>query len=252
MLDQDEINALMAQADVVEEEESTTEDNTQVSLDDIDDLVANTSDDEVSVCNEEPIEEKEIEMGSQSWVEEKIKEASLPYPVEPEHKVVDQLSQVTEDGEIKAGEVFDSMSNALDNLSNIDQTLKGLNTQCMDMAKFLMVLQSKFPQLEIFAKKSQDIQTMLSSLEVLENSSSKATNDLYKAMETMQYQDISRQKIERVISVVRKLSEYLNNVFDVENVKEVKVARHIHGDETQDIADLEDIDNLIQEFGIDE
>jgi chemotaxis regulatin CheY-phosphate phosphatase CheZ len=231
MLDQDEINALMAQADVSEDDH--LHDDKEI----------------------DPIpQETTNSLGSKSWVEEKINEAHLPYPVEPEHKVVDQLSQVTEDGEIKAGEVFDSMSNALDNLGAIDKSIETLNTQCMDMAKFLMVLQSKFPQLDIFAKKSQDIQMMLINLEGINNSSTQAKNDLYKAMETMQYQDISRQKIERVIAVVRKLSEYLNNVFDVENVKEVKVAKHIHGDKSHGniIVDEEDIDKLIQEFGIEE
>ena len=37
---------------------------------------------------------------------------------------------------------------------------------------------------------------------------------IFQAMELMQFNDINRQKIERVMSVIRKLSSYLNNLFE--------------------------------------
>ncbi len=256
MLDQDEINALLEQTDDIDDSAKKAEDqannNDQVTAEDIDALVA-----DAGVDDNDFLEEHQGEtcpLGSETWVEQKIKDAHLPYPVEPEHKVVDQLSRVTQDGEAKAGEVFDSISDAVDKLNNIDQQLTQLNTQTMNMMKFVMALQTKFPNIEVIGKKSQDVQLMLTSIETIKNNSNEATNDLFKAMETMQYQDISRQKIERVINVVKKLSEYLNNVFETDSTKpDVKIAKHIHGDTTDGnvLADEDDIDDLIKEFGID-
>ena len=236
MLDQDEINALMAQDDVVEDIESQ--------------LTTSLEEEKKEETNKQ---EKSCQTGSKTWVEKKIEKAHLPYPIEPEHRVVNQLSQVTQDGEEKAGEVFDSISNACEKLAHIDQTLGQLSIQCSNMDKFISVLQSKFSSIEIFSSKSKDIRNMPEEINSLKEDSSVATNDLYKAMETMQYQDISRQKIERVISIVRKLSEYLNNVFDVDAARaDIKVANHIHGDKVDEItlANEDDIDNLIKEFGI--
>jgi len=50
------------------------------------------------------------------------------------------------------------------------------------------------------------------------------------------------------MSVIRKLSLYLNNLFEDEgNSKEIAVARHIHGDDTDDLIG-DDLDKLIAEF----
>ena len=67
-------------------------------------------------------------------------------------------------------------------------------------------------------------------------------------MDLMQYHDINRQKIERVMSVIRKLSTYLNGIFEDDNDKpEVQIARHISGDSSSTV-DEDDIDSLIAEF----
>jgi len=287
MLDQDEINKLMAQANEIEEEtpqeevanEEATEDNTQLNPDEIANLLDNqeeeieddTTEVDLEALNEEladiekepvketPAEVKEevatqeehFEIGSESWVAQKIRDSHLPYPVEPEHKVVDQLSQVTADGELKAGEVFDAMLDTTERLAHIDSVLAKLTTQSEDMEKVILALQKKFPNLAIFEQKANDITSMKEELAELKEDSANATLALYKAMETMQYQDISRQKIERVISVVKKLSEYLNHVFDDQSCKkEIKVAKHIHGDESNSdaLASEDDINAMIEQF----
>lgn len=72
--------------------------------------------------------------------------------------------------------------------------------------------------------------------------------EIFQAMELMQFNDINRQKIERVMSVIRKLSMYLNNLFEDDGAtKEVAIARHIHGDDTNDLIG-DDLDKLIAEF----
>ena len=64
----------------------------------------------------------------------------------------------------------------------------------------------------------------------------------------MQFNDINRQKIERVMSVIRRLSSYLNNLFeDDAATTEIVVAKHIHGDDNDDLIG-DDLDKLIAEF----
>ncbi len=64
----------------------------------------------------------------------------------------------------------------------------------------------------------------------------------------MQFNDINRQKIERVMSVIRKLSIYLNNLFEDDGkTTNLPMAKHIHGDETEDLVG-DDLDKLIAEF----
>jgi hypothetical protein len=71
---------------------------------------------------------------------------------------------------------------------------------------------------------------------------------IFQGMELMQFNDINRQKIERVMSVIRKLSIYLNNLFEDDNPRELPMARHIHGDtDTEDLVG-DDLDKLIAEF----
>jgi hypothetical protein len=73
-------------------------------------------------------------------------------------------------------------------------------------------------------------------------------SQIFQAMELMQFNDINRQKIERVMSVIRKLSLYLNNLFEDDgSSKDVAVAKHIHGDATNDLIG-DDLDKLIAEF----
>ena len=73
-------------------------------------------------------------------------------------------------------------------------------------------------------------------------------SEIFQAMELMQFNDINRQKIERVMSVIRKLSSYLNNLFeDNSPQKDIAVAKHIHGDSTDDLIG-DDLDKLIAEF----
>ena len=86
------------------------------------------------------------------------------------------------------------------------------------------------------------------SLKDLKNLINSEDSEIFQAMELMQFNDINRQKIERVMSVIRKLSLYLNNLFEDDGAtKEVAVPRHIHGDDSDDLIG-DDLDKLIAEF----
>ena len=79
----------------------------------------------------------------------------------------------------------------------------------------------------------------------------KNSNSLIDIMDIMQYQDIHRQKIERVINISRTLINYLNELFsaNIDDAKRVTSAVHIHGDQTtQSIVDKHEIEALLAQF----
>jgi hypothetical protein len=112
-------------------------------------------------------------------------------------------------------------------------------------------LSAKFPDVEAFSthlQKNQDAKNdVQESIEVLQNSG----DSIMTVMDIMQYQDIHRQKIERVINVMRALSRYMNTLFEgkIEDEKRVSSATHIHGDTHNDVASTEDIEALLAQFG---
>ena len=69
-------------------------------------------------------------------------------------------------------------------------------------------------------------------------------------MDVMQYQDIHRQKIERVINVMRALIKYMNSLFesDVDDKKRPPSAVYLDGDKTDNLMSDEDIEALINSF----
>ncbi|ECP7632485.1 protein phosphatase CheZ, partial [Campylobacter jejuni] len=76
-------------------------------------------------------------------------------------------------------------------------------------------------------------------------------DEVMMAMDAMQYQDIHRQKIERVINVMRALSRYMSSLFEgrIDDKKRVSSAVHIEGDSTTDIVSNDDIEALIASLG---
>jgi site-specific recombinase XerD len=85
------------------------------------------------------------------------------------------------------------------------------------------------------------------TIETLQNSG----DSIMSVMDIMQYQDIHRQKIERVINVMRALSKYMNTLFEgkMDDDKRVSSAQHIAGDAHNEIASTEDIEALLEQFG---
>jgi len=73
----------------------------------------------------------------------------------------------------------------------------------------------------------------------------------FSALEIMQYQDIHRQKIERVINIMRALIKYMNKLFEgkVSDEERVKSATYIPGDNKEVVSD-EDIEELLKQFGV--
>ena len=68
---------------------------------------------------------------------------------------------------------------------------------------------------------------------------------IFETMGMMQYQDIHRQKIERVINIMRDISNTMNNALNDTDIVCANSAKHIAGDNTDNLVDSDDIDALI-------
>ncbi len=182
------------------------------------------------------------------WTSSKINEGVFPLPAEQDTKVVNQLSQVANDSEEKVSQIFDVLSITLDNNNELRSSLKDIESFINAQSSLLISLNNKFPNIKVFDEhllNANKISNVLKNSKELLNSED---SQIFQAMELMQFNDINRQKIERVMSVIRKLSLYLNNLFEDDgSSKDVAVAKHIHGDATNDLIG-DDLDKLIAEF----
>lgn len=120
-----------------------------------------------------------------------------------------------------------------------------------DMAEQLgsVTKESEVKATEIFDK----LESILSVTERLKTSQDNFDADLahidsivMDIMSTMQYQDIHRQKIERVINNMRSISKLMNQTLHIVDDEEIAPsAKHIAGDETSDLVSDEELEALI-------
>jgi len=175
-----------------------------------------------------------------------------PPPPDDDHKIVHQLDDVTKESEEKASEIFDIIDKIGNELMEKEDAVNFCLETFENNVKLFTNLGEKFPHVQSFQsakQQNEEAQEKIQEvLEVLQNSG----NDLMSVMEIMQYQDIHRQKIERVINVMRALSNYMNELFagKIDDEKRVSSAVHIHGDEsTEDVVNADDIEALLAQFG---
>jgi len=182
------------------------------------------------------------------WTSNKINEGVFPFPAEKDTKVVNQLTQVANDSEEKVSQIFDVLSLTLDNNNEMRSHIKSMETFVVSQSNLLQSLNNKFPNINVFNEHLNNAIAVTASLNSLKIIINDEDSEIFQAMELMQFNDINRQKIERVMSVIRKLSLYLNNLFEDDgNSKDIAVAKHIHGDDTNDLIG-DDLDKLIAEF----
>jgi chemotaxis regulatin CheY-phosphate phosphatase CheZ len=178
---------------------------------------------------------------------------SFPPPPPPtdDHKVVYQLDDVTRESEEKAGEVFDQLEVIGESAGN----LEGKNADVIKTLEanitLFKTLQEKFPNIESFNKALEDNEAALAQAKEVTEDSMSINDNTIMIMDIMQYQDIHRQKIERVINVMRALSNYMNTLLEgqVDDESRVSSAKHIEGDDNSDVVGNDDIEALIASFG---
>lgn len=233
----DDISEVLQEIDNMKEEDIDNSDDDLFSEDDLEEK-------ETSVEEDYEFTEK-----AKNWTEKKITKGEFPFPAEPSTKVVSQLNEVANDSEEKAGQIFDVLSYILDDNAIIQKSNKNIVDFLDKEIELLNALSNKFPNINIFDERLKAAQSIKEVTSDIANRISAEDMKLFEAMELMQFNDINRQKIERVMSVIRKLTAYLNNLFEEdEGYEEIAIAKHIHGDSNSDLVGAEDLDALIAEF----
>lgn len=120
-----------------------------------------------------------------------------------------------------------------------------------DMAEQLgsVTKESEVKATEIFDK-LESILTITESLkeskEDAEQKVQNIENIVMDIMASMQYQDIHRQKIERVINNMRSISKLMNQTLHIVDDEDIAPsAKHIAGDESTDLVSDEELEALI-------
>ena len=113
------------------------------------------------------------------------------------------------------------------------------------------MLNNKFPHIKTFSEQLEKITGMIELVDANIANTQDASDNIMMAMDIMQFQDIHRQKIERVINIMRELLKYMNRIFEgkIDDTKRVSSARHIHGDTTtENVVEEDDLEALIAQF----
>ncbi len=214
-------------------------------IDDVDELSTLEEENTLDNCKED----KSKDAGSYRV---NNKEAWPPPPPTDDHKMVHQLDDVTRDSEIKANEVFDKLETINGTLMDMEDVVASANEIMQKQTSLLKTLKDNFPDIKRFDEALKDMEELNCKTEDIVSKSQMAQDEIMMTMDIMQYQDIHRQKIERVINVMRALSRYMNSLFEgkIEDEKRVSSAVHIEGDaNTEDVVSNEDIEALIASLG---
>ena len=209
--------------------------------------IAETKEEEEAEASDEPyneIDPKNYRVSAMhSWP---------PPPPTDDNKMVHQLDDVTKESEQKATEIFDLIEGISNDLTDGEKQVKSVNAIIQSNIELFETLTQKFPHVEAFkiqlAKNQEALVESEGVLEMLQNGGDTIMN----VMDIMQYQDIHRQKIERVINVMRALSSYMNHLFSgkIDDSKRVTSAVHLPGDTTtEDVVTSDDIEALLASFG---
>ncbi len=172
-------------------------------------------------------------------------------PATHENKVVHQLDDVTKESEEKASEIFDIIEGISNDLMDKEEELNSVVALLESNVATFTTLSEKFPDVETFTIQLEKSEQALSGIQGVIDALQNSGDSIMNVMDIMQYQDIHRQKIERVINVMRTLSHYMNSLFEsqVDDASRVSSAKYLEGDENNDLASTEDIEALLEQFG---
>ncbi len=162
-----------------------------------------------------------------------------------------EVEKEPNDYEEKAGEIFDIIENISNELMEKEEEAnKTIDTLTSNIELFKTLTQ-KFPDVVAFSTSLEQNEEALVAAQTIIETMQNSGDEILNVMDIMQYQDVHRQKIERVINVMRALSKYMNTLFEgkMDDDKRVSSAQHIVGDTHNDIASDDDIEALLAQFG---
>ncbi len=217
-------------------------------LDAMDDEV----DESVAEENETSLESENEEVEKEEYGKVEATKSWPPPPPSDDNKVVHQLDDVTKESEEKANEILEEVEKLGDAFMNTEENLNAIKEVVESNIELFEKLHGKFPTVETFAAQLEKNKEIIEKIEDSINAMMDGNDATMDIMDKMQFQDIHRQKIERVINVMRALSNYMNALFagKVDDAKRVSSATHIHGDTTtEDVVNEDDIEALLAQFG---
>jgi len=202
--------------------------------------------------NMEDIEENDGEELENEIENNNEDEEIYPPPADDKHKVVAQLDEVTRESEEKASQVLEIITSIADDIERYISEFRNILEFLEHQKTIFEKLHEKFPDIKTFEKELNSINEKINEINEILSESYEVENKVLMALEIMQYQDIHRQKIERVINIMRALIKYMNKLFEgrLPDEERVKSAHHIHGDENEDVVSDEDIEELLKQFGV--
>ena len=175
-----------------------------------------------------------------------------PPPPTEDHKMVHQLDDVTRDSEEKATQMFDKLEMINNFFMDAESDSNSLKDAINSNVELFTTLSEKFPNIAAFSEALEKNNSLLGTIDNIIGNLQMGQDEIMMAMDMMQYQDIHRQKIERVINVMRALSKYMNTLFEgrIDDDKRVGSAVHIAGDTTtENLVSNDDIEALIESLG---
>ena len=175
-----------------------------------------------------------------------------PPPPTEDHKMVHQLDDVTRDSEEKATQMFDKLETINNFFMDAESDSNSLKDAINSNVEIFTTLSEKFPNIAAFSEALEKNNSLLDTIDNIIGNLQMGQDEIMMAMDMMQYQDIHRQKIERVINVMRALSKYMNTLFEgrIDDDKRVGSAVHIAGDTTtENLVSNDDIEALIESLG---
>ena len=209
-----------------------------------DEEVATVDDEEVETV-EENIEEEVVDI-------DECLDDSLPPKATEDNKIVNQLDHVTQDSEKKATEIFDRLDGISEYIATVEEESNSVISLLEENSALFDKLSSHFDEVETFKTYHQKNKDAIITIEDVVEKSQMSSDEIMMIMDTMQYQDIHRQKIERVVNVMRSLLKYMNTLFGstVKDEDRVSSAQHIIGDQDSgEVVSAEDIEALLESFG---
>jgi chemotaxis regulatin CheY-phosphate phosphatase CheZ len=167
------------------------------------------------------------------------------YPPE-DHRVVDKLDEITKESEEKVNQLFELLENAVSRIDAMDAELKKVKPYLDEHKKFMDLFVSAFPKASV-KKNYEYFSNVLKIFDEIQKTHEELKNYIFDSMDLLQFQDITRQKIEKVISVIQALHEYLNNWFASGSKVRARVAKTI-ADESQKPQIDQEVDDIVNSF----
>ncbi|WP_022669910.1 hypothetical protein [Hippea alviniae] len=193
--------------------------------------------------------EKKKEVKTEKSVEdvegEKLKGVRLP---PQEHRVIDKLDEINKESEEKVNRLFEKLESISAEVDEIESLIENIKPFVKKHKEFMDFFVEHFPKTSI-KNNYEYFKNIMNILDDIENKVNSVRDNTFEAMEILQFQDITRQKIERVISVIQALRDYLNNWFasSYDNVPRARVAHTIVDEKEKEKVDKE-VEEIIKQM----